>query len=105
MTAFLSIALPINRDSDTKTSRFLAITIASSIVEAYCKISRVSIDTGVLATKGTLDLPALMVTVNPCSFIPETTPTIPPQVTDINLCPASGLTNAIILSFAKSSPA
>ena len=53
--------------------------------DAYCKISRVNMEIGVFATQGISDFPALMVTVSPCSFIPETTPIMPAQVTDINL--------------------
>jgi len=38
--ALLSAAEPIKNDSETKLWRFLAISFASSIVPAYCKISR-----------------------------------------------------------------
>ena len=80
------------------------MVIASSIVEAYCNISLVKIETGVFAIKGIFDFPAFIVTVNPCSFIPETTPSIPPQVTDIYLCPFVGFIKAIIFSLENSSP-
>ena len=62
--ARLSLALPTIIDSDTKTSLDLAMEIASSMVDAYCKISRVTIEIGVLATKGILDFPAFIVTVS-----------------------------------------
>jgi len=78
--AFCSLELPTIIDSDTNTSLFFAIAIASSVVVAYCKISRVSKAIGVLATNGILDLPALMVTVIPLVFIPLTAPTKPGQV-------------------------
>ena len=43
-------------------------------------------------------------TASPASFIPETTPIIPGQVTDMNFIPLSGLQKRMILFFAKSSP-
>ena len=83
--ALCSSALPTMIDSETKTSRFLAIAIASSVVLAYCKISLVTKEIGVLAINGILDFPALMVTVSPCSFIPLTEPINPGQEYIINL--------------------
>ena len=82
--ALLSAALPTIIDSDTKTFRFLAMAIASSILVAYCKISRAKTEIGVFAIKGIFDFPAFIVIVNPFVFIPETAPVIPAQVYIIN---------------------
>ena len=85
-----SAAEPIRIDSDTNVLRRRAMARASSMVEAYCRISRVSIDIGVADDVGTADLAALMVTVRPASFIPDITPIIPGQLTEANLYPLDG---------------
>ena len=44
IAALPSLAEPINMDSETNVSRFLAMAKASSIVAAYCRISLVRMD-------------------------------------------------------------
>jgi len=48
-------------------------------------------DTGVAAAVGTVLFAALMVMLKPWSFMPDTAPINPPQVTVINLWPCAGL--------------
>ena len=79
-TALRSAALPTNMASETNTFRFWAIAIAWSIFLAYCNISRHNSEIGVRAFIGIVDFPALIVTVSPSKFIPESTPIIPPHV-------------------------
>jgi hypothetical protein len=100
----LSGADPIIIDSETKVFLLLAIEIASLMFEAYCRISLDNKEMGVADPSGIVDLAAFIVTVIPFIFIPDKTPVIPPQVIVINLYPESGLQNAMILFFAKSSP-
>src|SRR5450432_1550787 len=97
ITALLSSDDPIRKDSETNIFLFFAIDIASWIFSAYCKISRATNDTGVADAEGISDFAALMVTVSPFSFIPETTPINPPQVIDINLYPSAGSASDTIL--------
>ena len=73
----MSIAEPIISVSETKVCRFFAMAMASSIVEAYCNISRAKIEIGIFAPVGKSDLDALIVTLNPFSFSPEATPVKP----------------------------
>ena len=58
-------------------------SIASSIVVAYCKISKATREIGVFARIGIDDFPAFIVTERPSIFIPDETPIIPAQATNI----------------------
>src|SRR4051812_44791965 len=97
MTVLLSAAELIKNDSEKNDFLLFAIFNASSIFEAYCKISRAISDTGVADPVGISDFAAFNVIDKPCIFMPETTPVKPPQVMIINLCPLSGFTNSTIL--------
>src|SRR4051812_44769486 len=88
---------PRRMDSETNVFRFFAIANASSIFLAYCKISLATMEIGVAALVGISDLAALIVTVRPFSFIPETVPIIPAQEIIINLYPFLGLMKLISL--------
>lgn len=52
IAALPSLAEPINMDSETNVSRFLAMAKASSIVAAYCRISLVRMEMGVAEPVG-----------------------------------------------------
>ena len=74
-----------SKDSATKVSASPAKAKASSILEAYCRICLARMETGVFDKPGMPDFAALRVTTRPWSFIPDTTPIIPPQVMKANL--------------------
>src|SRR5687767_10809622 len=76
----LSIAEPIIKVSQTKVFLFFAIANASSILPAYWRISLARMEIGVAEPVGISLLAALMVTVIPFSFIPETQPIKPAHV-------------------------
>ena len=83
ITALLSAAEPIKKDSDTNIFRFDAMANASCMFDAYCRISVATKETGVADAEGVVVFAALMVTYKPVSFMPETVPKNPPQVTVI----------------------
>ena len=65
IAALPSLEEPIKMDSETNVFRFCAMAKASSIVDAYCRISLVRMEIGVAEPVGTADLAALIVTVSP----------------------------------------
>ena len=85
IAALPSLEEPIKMDSETNVFRFCAMAKASSIVDAYCRISLVRMEIGVAEPVGTADLAALIVTVSPVSFMPDSTPIIPGHPTEANL--------------------
>ena len=85
VAVLLSSKEPINIDSETNVFLFSAIAKASLIFFAYCRISLATREIGVAALVGISDLAALMVTVNPFSFIPDTVPIMPAQPIIISL--------------------
>ena len=104
IAALPSRADATSSDSLTKVSRRRAISRASPIVAACCRISRARIEIGVAAESGTGPLAALIVTVSPLSFMPDSTPIIPAQPMLTKGCPACGRQKVTILWRAKSSP-
>ena len=99
IAALPSRAEATSSDSLTKVSRRRAISRASPIVAACCRISRARIEIGVAAESGTGPLAALIVT-----FMPDSTPIIPAQPMLTKGCPACGRQKVTILWRAKSSP-
>ena len=91
-------------DSETKVLYSPAIFQASSRFDASCNIFLVSNEIGVAEIDGVSNLAALMVTVRPAVFMPESTPSIPGHVTDTKAWPVSGFSKSTSLLRANSSP-
>ena len=83
-------------EMDNETGcRHLAQVAWNAIAMLYCSIA---------AESGTGPLAALIVTVSPLSFMPDSTPIIPAQPMLTKGCPACGRQKVTILWRAKSSP-
>ena len=79
IAALPSRAEATSSDSLTKVSRRRAISSASAMVAACCRISRARIEMGVADASGMGPFAALIVTVSPSEFMPDSTPIIPAQ--------------------------